>query len=80
MPLVDTPEYWLSLGEARGQVGMAKCMLVRAIALRLENPVPYPIDAAIQNAKDVTTLLVWFRAAMLAETIADLYEAMKLEP
>jgi hypothetical protein len=79
VPESNIVNYWINIGEARGQLLTMRFMLVRAIALRLENPVPEPIDAAIKNTKEIGKLLEWFRAVMLAETIADLRKAMKLE-
>jgi hypothetical protein len=66
-------------GEERGELRGRRLALLRAVELRLKDPVPEPIRLAIEGTNDPEALERWFEAALKAGSLAELRAAMKLE-
>jgi hypothetical protein len=62
---------WEKVGEDRATLQTRREVLLEAVTLRLEDPVPEPIRLAIEGTNDLATLLRWHRAALTVGTIAD---------
>ncbi len=70
---------WEKVGEERAELRTKRADLLKAVELRLQDPVPEAIRLAIEGTNDVARLESWFAAALTAQTIADLRKEMKLE-
>jgi hypothetical protein len=71
---------WERVGEQRAQLSTKRANLLRAIELRLEDPVPESIRLAVEGTNDMSKLETWYEAALTVATIAELRNRMKLEP
>jgi hypothetical protein len=70
---------WERVGEERGELHKQRANLLKAIKLRLEDPVPESIRLAVEGTNDMSKLETWYEAALTVATIAELRKAMKVE-
>jgi hypothetical protein len=70
---------WERVGEQRAELRTQRANLLKAVKLRLEDPVPEPIRLAIEGTNDLSKLETWYDAALTVDTIAELRKEMKLE-
>jgi hypothetical protein len=70
---------WERVGEERGELRTKRADLLKAVQLRLEDPVSESIRMAVEGTNDLSKLETWYDAALTAESIAELRKATKLE-
>ena len=70
---------WERVGEERAELRTKRADLLKAVKLRLQDPVSESIRMAIEGTNDLSILEAWYDAALTVETIADLRKEMKLE-
>jgi hypothetical protein len=68
---------WLRDGEAKGKLLKSRAVILKAIQLRLADPVPEDIRLAVEGTNDLTILEQWFDATQLATDIADVRARMR---
>lgn len=66
-------------GREEGVVIARRSDLLKAVRLRLQDPVPEPIRLAVEGTNDPDTLDRWFEVAITAGSLAELRSAMKVE-
>ena len=54
--------------------------LLKAVRLRLANPVPETIRLAVEGTNDLSRLELCYDTALTAKTVSELRKEMKLEP
>src|SRR5262249_12120814 len=70
---------WERVGEERAELRTQRANLLKAVKLRLEDPVSESIRVAIEGTNDMSKLEAWYDVALTVENIAELRKEMKLE-
>ena len=71
---------WINRGVQRCIVETKRTDLLNLVRLRLQDTVPETIRLAVEGTNDEDILDRWFRAAVTANTLADLTVAMRQQP
>jgi hypothetical protein len=71
---------WMRQGAEVAELRTMRTALLTAVEVRLQNPVPEAIRLAVEGTNDLRKLQEWYRAALTAETIADLRKHIQVEP
>lgn len=71
---------WELVGEERAELRTKRAFLLKAVKMRLQDPVAESIRLAIEGTNDLSKLEAWYEMALTANTVADLRQQMKLEP
>ncbi len=58
----------------------SRANLLKVVRARLQDPVPETIRLAVEGTNDLAVLNLWFDAALAVNSLAELRNAMKLEP
>lgn len=69
---------WELRGEERGELRRMRADLLKCVKLRLADPVPEAIRAAIEGTNDLEALERWYGDALVASDIAALRKAMRV--
>jgi hypothetical protein len=69
---------WRDDGIRQGMLQNSRHYLLKAVALRLQDPVPHAIRMAVEWTNDLMTLDRWYTAALTLDNIEELRKAMNL--
>lgn len=68
---------WISRGEARGELKMARRDILELLNLRFPGKVSEEIDHLVNRQSDLDLLRNWFRAAAQVPTMEDFVKALR---
>lgn len=68
---------WISRGEARGKLRMARLTLLELLELRFPGKVSAEIDQHVNQQSDLDLLRTWFRAAAQVPTMEDFIQGLR---
>ena len=75
----QTIKGWMREGAEIAELRTKRVDLLKAVRLRLVNPVPETIRLAVEGTNDLSRLELWYDAALTVATVGEFRKQMKLE-